>query len=101
MCDTAVRAWGVALIKAQSICDLATEFACRENGNLPIITINNNSDPRSLEHQVYAFGEQAGGMFRKKRQHCRQNLRNPLSERFLPLLEARRRSETGFFSSPK
>ena len=62
---------------------------------------NKNSDHRSIEHQVYPFGEQAGGMFRRKRQHCMQKLRNPLSERFLPLLEAPCRSETGFFSSPK
>ena len=62
---------------------------------------NNNSDRRSIEHQLYAFGEQAGGVFRRKRQHCTQNLSNPLSERLLPLLEAQGRSETGFFSSPK
>jgi|GEM_PF-3712660 len=36
MCGNEVRTWGPA-IKAQSICDLATEFACMENCNLPII----------------------------------------------------------------
>jgi hypothetical protein len=61
---------------------------------------NNSSDRKSIEHQVYAFGEQAGGMSRRKRQHS-QKLRKPLSERFLPLLEAPCGSETGFFSSPE
>ena len=39
MCGAAVRTCGPAPIKAQSICDFATEFACMENCNLPIITI--------------------------------------------------------------